>query len=387
MIRSTVLMSLLQQTPPRRGAMLVLVSALIVVLLAMTLFTVDVAYMQLTRSELRAASDAAAKAGAEALRRTKDVNQARAAVKSVASKNTIGGRPLVIRDDEIEFGSVELQSNGSWEFDGGSTPYTAVRVDAQMGGNSDNDPVQLFFADFFGDGSFEPARTSTAAHTAVEICLCIDRSHSMCFDMTGVDWKYPNGGTKSTDYLKPPHPSQSRWGVLMKAAAAFVTVLQSQNPTPRVGVVTWGSQISGGGLTFPASIIDLPLSTIHGNINNKLTSKSLQIMLGATNMSAGINQAVGVLADPGVDPLATKIMILMSDGQWNQGSDPLQTAQQAKAQGIVIHTISFLSSGNEATLQAIADITGGKAYSADNETELKNAFISIARQLPVVLTD
>lgn len=373
---------------PRRGAMLVLVSALLVVLLAMTLFTVDVAYMQLTRSELRSATDAAAKAGAEALRRTKNEAQARAAVKAVAAKNTIGGKALVVQDSEIEFGTTELQADGRWEFSPAATPYTAVRVATQMGGTSGNQPVQLFFADVFGSGTFEPARTSTAAHTQTEICLCIDRSHSMCFDLSGEDWRYPGGGGYSTtNYLKPPHPSASRWGVLMKAVNDFVKITMAQNPAPRVALTTWGSQITYNGLSFPATSLDVPLSVNHSLITSGLNGRSLKTMLGGTNMSTGMKQAIDVLTAPNVDPLASRIMILMSDGEWNQGVDPAITAEEAKANHIIVHTISFVSNGNQGALEEVATITGGRFYSAKNQSELSRAFSEIARQLPVVLTD
>jgi hypothetical protein len=353
----------------------------------MTLFTVDLAYMQLTRSELRAATDAAAKAGAEALRRTKDETKARQAVKAVAAKNTVGGRPLVLKNSAIEFGSSELEADGSWGFDEGNRPYTAVRVNSQIGGVSGNAPIRLFFADMFGSGTFEPSRSSTAAHTAVEICLCLDRSHSMCFDLSGVDWNYPDGNSRLTNYLKPPHASKSRWGVLMKSVHSFIDVISSQTPRPRTALVTWGSQTSGGGLTFPAVSLDLPLSRQHGKVKEKVFLKSQTAMLGSTNMSAGMDLAIDVLTDPDVDPLATKIMVLMSDGLWNQGVDPLQTAEAAKAQGIIVHTVAFLSAGADSTLREVAEITGGKFYSADNEAELRAAFVEIARQLPVVLTD
>ena len=376
------------QPRPRRGAMLVLVSALLVILLAMTLFTVDVAYMQLTRAELRSGTDAAAKAGAEALRRTKNEAQARAAVKDIAAKNTVGGKTLVVQDSEIEFGSTQLQANGHWDFQAGSTPYTAVRVGTTMGGGTGNQPVQLFFADVFGSGTFEPTRTSTAAHTKTEICLCIDRSHSMCFDLTGVDWRYPGGGGYSvTNYLKAPHPTYSRWGVLMKSVNEFVKIIEQQNPPPRVALTTWGSNITYGGLSFPASSLDLPLTTSHSNINSSINGRSLKTMLGGTNMSTGMQEALALLTANNVDPLASRIMILMSDGEWNQGIDPTIVAEQAKQNKVIVHTISFISNGNQAALEDVALITGGRFYSASNPAELEAAFTHIARQLPVVLTD
>lgn len=379
----------------RRGAMLVLVSTLLVLLLAMSLFTVDVAYMQLTRSELRSACDAAAKAGAEALRRTRDPQVARAVAIDIAAKNSVGGQPLIIRDRDIELGDTRLKSDGSWEFAAHHTPYTAVRVTAALGGSSGNPPVNLFFADIFGSGAFEPTRTSTAAHTAVEICLCIDRSHSMCFDLSGVDWVYPSGTpTVPHPIAHPPHPRHSRWASLLRAIDDFADVLSTQDPTPRVGLVTWGSNITLSsyegrltGLTFPAVSFDLPLQTAHGKFVKSLKDRSLLPILGGTNMSAGLTEAIRVLTDANtVNPLASRIVVLMSDGLWNQGIDPVIVARTAKSHGLIVHTISFLADSNHSTMQQVAEITGGRFYVAANEAELREAFIQIARQLPVVLT-
>ena len=50
--------------------MLVLIALLLVVFLGMVAFAVDVAYMQLVRTELRVATDAAARASGEALSRS-----------------------------------------------------------------------------------------------------------------------------------------------------------------------------------------------------------------------------------------------------------------------------------------------------------------------------
>lgn len=375
--------------------MLVFVSAMLIVLLSMALFTVDVAYMQLTRSELRSAVDAATKAGAEALRRTKSEADARAAVKLVALKNRVGGQPLIVQDAEIEFGSARLQSDGHWEFRSGETPYTTVRVATQMGGGSANPAVNLFFGRMFGSGTFEPVRSSTAAHTATEIVLCLDRSHSMCFDMSGVDWAYP-AGTPMWPHpiVHPPHPAHSRWAKMVDAVQEFNTILNAQNPRPRVSLVTWGSVITLAnyegwltGLTFPAVNRDEPLTANMGSVLSKLVGRGAKPVLGGTNMSAGLSEAIDVLDDSNLDPLASKIMVLMSDGQWNQGTNPVELAKTAKSKHIIIHTVSLLSAGNQSTLEEIAAITGGKFYPVNDSTELSAAFTEIASQLPVVLIE
>lgn len=377
---------------PRTGGMVVLISALLVVLLAMTLFTVDVAYMQLTRSELRAATDAAAKAGAEALRRTKSETQARQAAINVAAQNMVGGRGLLLRADEIDLGRSAPQPDGSWTFQPNLTPFSAVRVRSRLGGGSDNAPVSLFFAGMFGSGAFEPAQTATASHTTHEICLCLDRSHSMCWDLSGIDGRYPSEISSLPNPSSiPPHPTSSRWGVMMGAVQQFLTITQAQAPRPRVGLVTWSSDSAGWGSTglpVTAASYDVTLTTNHTAILDSLAARSQQPMPGATNMSAGMNMALGAMTDSAaIDPLASRIVVLMSDGLWNRGIDPVITAQSFQQAGIVVHTISFLAAENEAALEQIATITGGRSYSADNQSELEAIFKEIARQLPIVLTE
>ncbi|MEZ6064653.1 MAG: vWA domain-containing protein [Planctomycetaceae bacterium] len=388
--------SLATVTEARSGAIILLVVGFLVVLLAMAMFTVDIAYMQLTRSELRASSDAAAKAGAEALRRTKSESAARQAARDVAALNTIGGRPLLLQDSEIEVGSAQRAADGSWQFAANATPYTAVRVNAELGGASLNNPINLFFADFFGSGTFEPTRSATAAHTSVAVSLVLDRSHSMAFDMSGVDWVYPPGTPMNPHPVAfPPHPTHSRWAVLMTAVSEFMRIASSQNPPPSVGLVTWGSTITLShyegwltGMTSPAVSVDLGLTTPSSDVFNKLSARANKPMLGGTNMSAGIDSGVAQLTASGVDPLASKVMILMSDGQWNTGRDPIEAAADAKANKVVIHTIAFLDKAEQTTtLQEVANITGGKFYVARNGTELEQAFTDIAQQLPVLLID
>ena len=67
------------QNSNRRGAIVVLVAAMIIIFLGSVALSVDVAYMQLSRTKLRSATDAAARAAGEGLSRAQDVNFARQA--------------------------------------------------------------------------------------------------------------------------------------------------------------------------------------------------------------------------------------------------------------------------------------------------------------------
>src|SRR5688572_18540768 len=78
----------------RQGAMLVLIAVCLPLCIIMAAFAVDVAWMQLARTELRTATDAAARAGAKELSLSQDQNSARRRAKEAALRNTVAGEPL-----------------------------------------------------------------------------------------------------------------------------------------------------------------------------------------------------------------------------------------------------------------------------------------------------
>ena len=117
----------------RSGAAHILIAAMLFTFIIMAAMTVDIAYMQLIRTELRTATDAAAKAGAEALVRTQNGNAAKAAAVQYASLNKVGGQPFRITQNDVTLGRVTGQSNGSWTFTANSTPFNSVRVNAKIG--------------------------------------------------------------------------------------------------------------------------------------------------------------------------------------------------------------------------------------------------------------
>lgn len=380
----------------RTGAMLVLIGMMLIIFLVMIVFAVDVSYMQLTRSELRVASDAAAKAGTEALRRTQDPTKAVAAAIEYASYNQIGGKPLKLNYGDIELGQTVLMSDGSWDFVPNAKPPRAVRINASLAKGSASGPVNLFFAGIFGHSTFSPKVTSVAAQFDQDVVLCLDRSHSMCFDLSGVDWVYPAGTSLlyPLSITLPPHPTASRWAALTSAVDKYVKIIMKLNVPPRVGVITWASDIDKSSyeytltkLTSLAVVRDLELSTTIGSVLGPIMGRALKPMLGATNMSAGLSEAVKMLDADKTRPLARKTIILMTDGLWNQGADPLTVAATAKAKGIVIHTVTFLPGADQKTMIAIATLTGGKHYYAVNAAQLEAAFSDLAYSMPVLLTE
>jgi Ca-activated chloride channel family protein len=92
------------------------------------------------------------------------------------------------------------------------------------------------------------------------------------------------------------------------------------------------------------------------------------------------------------------IIILLSDGQSNTGADPMVVAPLAKARNIPIYTVGIGTSEgsvlrgfgrgmrvrlDEATLQQIADITGGQYFNAQSAGDLRSIYQKLGRTLGV----
>ena len=382
----------------RRGTVLVFLVAGIVMLLAMTMISVDVASMQLARTELRAASDAAAKAGAEALLRTQNSTQAKTAALNMAQLNYVGGKPFKLASKDVVIGTSSQQADGSWAFAAGGSRPNAVRVNALMNAASASGPVNLAFGKVFKASTFAPSKTSTASAVQQEICLAIDRSGSMSYDLSGIDKVYPPNGA----YDRRPKTG-SRWLSLTKALGIYLDEV-AQTPVPsRVALVTWASDMTGIWLPsednsgeyppatsppiYAAALLEAGLSLDYSTIESKIAIRTDHPIYGSTNMSDGIDKAVATLTAANVLPYAQRSIVLMTDGIWNQGRNPRYAAEDARDAGITIHVVTFLPQATSADAEAVATITGGTYIHADTEAELIAAFEKLARTLPVVLTD
>src|SRR2546430_6122874 len=82
----------------RRGAMMVLIAVCLPLCIIMAAFAINVAWMQLVRTELRTSTDAAARAGAKELSLAQSTSVARTAAKDAAKRNFVAGGPLLLAD-------------------------------------------------------------------------------------------------------------------------------------------------------------------------------------------------------------------------------------------------------------------------------------------------
>ena len=86
--------------PQRNGTVVVLVAIMLPVMLIICAIAINLSYIQLTRTELKIATDAAARAGGRAYSEFQDVNKAKDFAQRAAEMNLVGGEPLVLSTNE-----------------------------------------------------------------------------------------------------------------------------------------------------------------------------------------------------------------------------------------------------------------------------------------------
>ena len=114
---------------------------------------------------------------------------------------------------------------------------------------------------------------------------------------------------------------------------------------------------------------------------------------GGTNMSAGLQAAINLFTtDANTDKTSwNRVIIVFSDGDWNQGVDPVSggsptIVSQATTNNITIYTVGLLPQANNSTLSGLASQTGGKFYYVTNPAGVQSAFQALAETIPVILT-
>ena len=140
--------------------MLVFIAVCLPLLIIMAAFAIDVAWMQLARTELRTATDAAARAGAKELSLKQSEAAARTKAKAAAARNMVAGEPLVARTMATSKSASRCRSAPA----GSTSPMAAPsRTPFACSGKRterfEERPVDLMFSKVLGVEEFEPTRS------------------------------------------------------------------------------------------------------------------------------------------------------------------------------------------------------------------------------------
>ena len=106
--------------------------------------------------------------------------------------------------------------------------------------------------------------------------------------------------------------------------------------------------------------------------------------LGQTPIAYALNQAAGDFGSLQND----RALVLVTDGIESCGGDPVQAARELREQDIIVHLIGFglgnAADEDAASLQAVADASGGRYITAGSAEELKEALaITVATSFRV----
>lgn len=364
----------------RRGAMLVLVAFCLPLCIAMAAFAVDAAWMQLVRTELRSATDAASRAGAKELSLAQSEAAARAKALETARRNLVAGDPLVLRGGNVEFGTSEQTSDTSrFRFVPGGDRPNAVRVTGERTSGSPSGAVNLLFAGVLGVRQFEPQQLATATILDRDVCLVVDRSGSMMSSLGGGR----GGGGSECD-----RPSgNSRWAALDRAVNVFLSELDKTTTDEHVALVSYSSDIEQCRFRYNESDVNSDLVKDYAVIRGEMSQIGRRPLAGFTAISAGIDDGVRVLTGRQSRRLAAHTMVLLTDGLQNRGRPAVNAARDAAREDIVIHTVTFSNEADERSMRDVAEATGGQHFHAPSGEELIRIFEEIARTLPVLQTE
>lgn len=191
--------------------------------------------------------------------------------------------------------------------------------------------------------------TDRVEHEGIDIAIALDLSDSM-----EADDLFPNR---------------------LEAAKEVIDQFISRRPHDRIGMVAFGAY---------ASTVS-PLTVDHGVLRQLVRRLQLGGIDGSkTAIGAGLGLALNRLKE---SDATTQVLVLLTDGVHNaEGIDPDAAAAEAKERGIAVYTVligrhASGQSVDPGRLERIASLTGGYAYTAEDQQALIVTFQDLLDKL------
>lgn len=362
----------------RRGATMVLVVILLPALFALAAFAINVAHMESLNTELQIAADAAVRAAGRAYAETGDKTIALAAAQTAASKNKIGNYVLPITAADLDFGeSLRTSANTPYQFNHTGSGNSVRLITRTLASGSGEALTPVF--PFFGSGfEIRPEKTAISTQGVIDIGLVIDRSGSMAYSSAEVAMYPPAPAAAPPGWdFGDPVPPNARWLDLIAGVHTFSNELTSSAQEEFVSLTLYNHN---------ATTV-LNLSNDYAPILTELVALSHHFDSGGTNIGSGMIKGMEAATDPTyARDYASKVVVLMTDGVHNYGTNPLTAASRLGNAGVTVFTITFSNEADQSQMQEVANRSGGKHFHAITAVQLQNAFREIARSLPTLIT-
>ena len=356
----------------RRGATMALLVVMLPVVLIVASYCVNTIHMEMTRTELQITTDVATRAAGRTLAVTGDHEMAKSAAERLIALNPVANQQVSMNHLNVVFGvSTRNSELARYKFNAGKNP-NAVHVET----NGTFKPPTLF-PTFGITTNFRPIKTAISTQTELDVALVLDRSGSMAFSDDEVSGNFNPASAASGWSFGDAVPPDARWLDTVSAVHAFLNLLTTSSHDERVTLCTYSDKSKTDALLT----IDYPV------IESAMAGYSAKFSGGATNIGGGILEGATALSSKShARPWATRVMIVMSDGKHNTGTDPLFAAAKAVEENIMIYTITFSVEADVAQMQQIAAIGSGSHFHAVTSEQLAQTFQDIARSLPTLIT-
>ncbi|MFY8199331.1 MAG: vWA domain-containing protein [Pirellula staleyi] len=361
----------------RTGAIVPLFAIMLPVVLILSAFAINIAYLQLNRTEIYIAADAASRAASREFAKTNSSTSAIAAARTATARNTVGGSPLLLSHADIVFGESSRDNlENRYSFSASNRVPNAVEVRARRDSGSVSGAIKIPLPLFFSSPTINASQTSRSSRIELDISLVLDRSGSMAYasNERAVNPPFPKAAPNGWSFGNAA-PNPSRWRDAVAAVNVFLTEMNNSSAKEWIALTTFNH----------ANNLDQTLTTDYKKITDALDSYTNRCNLGSTNIAGGIARGIEAYTTNS-RPFASKVMILLTDGIDTSNGNLILAAKRASANGIMIFAITFSNEADQATMKQVAAIGNGKHYHASHASGLKQIFQDIASQLPILIS-
>jgi len=361
----------------REGATLVLIVILLPVMLVLAAFAINVSQIESVRTEIQIATDAAARAAGREYLVTRDKDMALDAARDMFSRNPVGGLVIPVEIGDLEFGIGQRASVGDQYLFTNTGNGNAVRLTTNSfaDGNIGIEPVFPFMT----TGSIKPRLLAVSTQGVIDVALVVDRSGSMAYaaDEAAAFPPAPAAAPSGWEFGQPVPPN-ARWLDLVSAVEVFVDELNMSATEEHLSLSVYSDTRT--------KLRDL--SSNYSPVLTELNLISNSFELGGTNIGGGMLEGMDTLTDPTLGREdASRVIVVLTDGVHNMGTDPIRAARTVARSGITVFTVTFSDEADQGQMQRVADAGGGKHFHAEDGAQLREVFQNIARSLPSLLTE
>lgn len=355
----------------RQGAMLVFLAILLPAVLAVCAYAINVVYMELARTEIQISVDLASRAAARTLASTGDKQQARAQAQRLLDANPCLRTTIQLAPNDITFGvAVRSREEERYTFRNGPSPNAI-----QLRSNQEF-KLPILFPTSGVPISVRPIKSTIAAQTEMDIALLLDRSSSMSYAYNELSQE----SLALSQNLIPGAPVglNSRWLSMVTAISSTIQLMSASITEEQLSLTTFSD----------VPLIESQLTTKYELISSALAFHSASYAGGRSDLSLGMLAAASTLSNKSkARKWATRVLVIVSDGNTTSALDAKAIAQDLASQGITIFTVSCSADSNMTLMQEIAQIAHGKHFHSSTAAEFLSAFTEISRSLPTLITN